>query len=226
MSEIAIKTREGRDASIPSASADAFSSQLRGDLVDMVVYPMAQAREVLRFYRDFAAQMPDEAEASAFLATSPENEPIVALVLGYYGGIEQGEKTLAPAREFGTPLAYLVQPMPYAARNTIQDDPNATHGIQRYWKSGFTEIINDDLIEVLADAAADFLSPLTAMSFSECMGRRHGSQAGPRHLDCAMRSGTSISYPSGQTIHRPTFKLSGHGEPGIESSHSYLVAPT
>ena len=136
----------------------------------MVVHPMARARDVLRFYRDFSADLPDEAEVHAALATSPDGDPIAALLLGYNGPIEKGEKVLAPARAFGKPIADLVQPMPYALRNTIQDKPNAIHGIQRYWKSGFTEVISDDLIDLLVEAAADFTSPLTGMVFFRVHG--------------------------------------------------------
>ena len=136
----------------------------------MVVHPMAQAREVLRFYRDFSANLPDAAEVYAALATSPEGEPIAALLLGYNGPIGEGEKMLSPARTFGEPIADLVQPMPYAVRNTLQDDPNAIHGIQRYWKSGFTETMTDEFIDVLVDGASDLISPLTAMFFFRVHG--------------------------------------------------------
>ena len=136
----------------------------------MVVHPMAQARDVLRFYRDFSADLPDEAEANAALATSPDGDPVAVLLLGYNGPIEEGEKVLAPARAFGAPMADLVQPMPYALRNKLQDDPNAVHGIQRYWKSGFTEVISDDLIDLLVESASEFKSPLTGMLFFRVHG--------------------------------------------------------
>ena len=71
----------------------------------MVVHPMAQVRDVLRFYRDFSADLPDEAEVHAALATSPDGDRIAALLLGYNGPIEKGEKVLAPARAFGEPIA-------------------------------------------------------------------------------------------------------------------------
>ena len=86
-----------------------------------------------------AASLPDEAEAYAALLTTPDGAPVFAMILGYNGPIPEGEKVLAPARAFGKPLADLVQPMPYSARNTMLDQPNAVNGIERYWKSGFTE---------------------------------------------------------------------------------------
>ena len=91
--------------------------------------------------------------------------PVVALILGYNGPVEDGEKVLAPARRFGRPVADLVGPMPYGARQTLLDEPNATHGLHRYWRSAFTEQISDRVIDVLVEDAASFSSPLSALIF-------------------------------------------------------------
>jgi FAD/FMN-containing dehydrogenase len=117
----------------------------------MVLYPLDQARDLLRFYRDFCGTLPDEAEAYAALLTAPEGMPVAALILGYNGPIADGEKVLAPARRFGKPLADVVGPMPYAARQRMLDEPNATHGLQRYWRSAFTEQISDGLIDIMVE---------------------------------------------------------------------------
>ena len=129
----------------------------------LVIHPLEQAQAVLRFYREFSRELPDEAEAYAALQTTPDGIPVVGLMLGYNGPIEEGERVLAPARQFGTPLADLVQPMPYVARQAMLDEPAAVHGIQRYWKSGFTETISDELLDVLIEGARAFSSPLTAI---------------------------------------------------------------
>ena len=81
-----------------------------------MLYPLDRARDVLRFYRDFCPTLPDEAEGFAGLLTSPDGVPVAALILGYNGALEEGERVLAPARHFGNPLADLVGPMPYGAR--------------------------------------------------------------------------------------------------------------
>ncbi len=137
-------------------------SQVLGGLV---LFPLDQARDVLLFYRDFCGTLPDEAEAYLALLTAPQGMPAVALILGYNGPITEGERVLAPARRFGKPIADLVGPIPYSARQKTLDDPNATHGLQRYWRSAFTEHIPDELINVLVDAASRFSSPLSAIIF-------------------------------------------------------------
>jgi len=136
----------------------------------MVIYPLDQARAVLRFYRDFSAKLPDEAEAYAALLTAPQGMPVAALILGYNGPVAEGERVLAPARRFGKPVADNVGPMPYAGRQRLLDEPNATHGLQRYWRSAFTEAISDELIDVLVEGAKTFTSPLSALIFFHMHG--------------------------------------------------------
>ena len=131
-------------------------------LSGLVIYPLDQARDVLRFYRGFCATLPDEAEAFAGLLTH-DGAPVVAMVLGYNGPVEAGERVLAPARQFGKPIADVVGPMPYNVRQTLLDDPNAKHGLHRYWRSAFTEQLSDALIDELVKGAATFSSPLSLL---------------------------------------------------------------
>jgi FAD/FMN-containing dehydrogenase len=131
-------------------------------LSGLVIYPLDQAREVLRFYRDFCATLPDEAEAFAGLLTH-DGAPVVAMILGYNGPMEAGERVLAPARQFGKPIADSVGPMPYSVRQTLIDDPLAKHGLHRYWRSAFTEQLSDALIDRMVQGAASFTSPLSLL---------------------------------------------------------------
>jgi FAD/FMN-containing dehydrogenase len=136
----------------------------------LVLYPLDQARDVLRFYRDFCPTLPDEAEAFAGLLTAPQGMPVVALILGYNGPIGDGERILAPARKFGKPIADLVGPVPYVARQSMLDEPNAIHGLHRYWRSALTEQVSNDLIDLLVEGAGAFSSPLSAIIFFHMHG--------------------------------------------------------
>ena len=128
----------------------------------MVIHPLAEAGEVLRSYREFCGTLPDEAEAYAAMLTNPEGEKVVALLLGYTGPLETGERVLAPARSFGNPVADTVGPMRYAQRQTLLDDMGA-HGLRRYWKSGFVGELSDRFIDLITARAAELPSPLTAI---------------------------------------------------------------
>ena len=90
---------------------------------------------------------------------------MAAMVLTYNGPIDEAERVLAPARQFGQPAADLVAPMTYGARQVMLDVPFAEHGLHRYWRSAFTEQMSDELIEVSVDAAARFSSPLNSLLF-------------------------------------------------------------
>jgi hypothetical protein len=53
--------------------------------------------------------------------------------------------------------------MSYNVRQTLIDDPNAKHGLHRYWRSAFTEQLSDVLIDELVKGAATFSSPLSLL---------------------------------------------------------------
>jgi FAD/FMN-containing dehydrogenase len=130
----------------------------------LVVHPLERAGDVMRFYREFCAGLPDEAECFLGFLTSPDGgQPVVAMVLGYNGPLSAGEKVLAPARQFGQPVADLVGPVPYVARQCLLDDPIARHGLQRYWRSAFTGDLPDEFLELVIEEAAGFTSPLSSM---------------------------------------------------------------
>ncbi len=108
-------------------------------LAGMVLHPMAKAREVLRFYRDYARTCPDEALAAAALMTSPEGAPVVAIIVSYIGDLAAGEAVVAPLRKFGSPLLDTIAPTSYVQLNTLFDAAVPYGGVQRYWKSSFLE---------------------------------------------------------------------------------------
>ena len=133
-------------SSRPSSTGCTRSTQVLGGLV---VYPLGPGpRRAALLPR----LLPDAARRGRGLLRPAHRTragvPVVALILGYNGPIEDGEKVLAPARQFGRPLADLVGPMPYRARQTMLDEPNAMHGLHRYWRSAFTEQISDRVIDV------------------------------------------------------------------------------
>ena len=159
----------------------------------MVIYPMSEAGEVLRFYRDFSASLPDEAEAYAGLLTSPDGHPVVAVLLGYNGDLAEGERVFAPMRQFGSPLADLVQPMSYVQRQRLLDDVGV-HGVRRYWKSGFARELSDDFLDMVVERAT--APALTADSgavfqYAWCADARRSTRR-PR-LGCVTHSGTSTA---------------------------------
>lgn len=128
----------------------------------MIIHPMAKARELMRFYRDITSDPPDELEVYMALMTSPDGDPVAAMMVGYNGDLTEGENAIKSIRDFGSPLADMVQPMPYSARQHMLDDMGL-HGPRRYWKSGFLPELSDDVIDVFASHASNLISPMTAI---------------------------------------------------------------
>lgn len=55
--------------------------------------------------------------------------------------------------------------MPYAARQTLLDEPLAWNGLHRYWRSAFAGQMPDQFIDVVVNAASGFTSPLSFIAF-------------------------------------------------------------
>jgi FAD/FMN-containing dehydrogenase len=138
-------------------------------LAGMVVYPMSQVREVLRFYREFSRSAPDELTAYAVLATMPEGQPVIMIALCYCGSLEEGERLIAPVRKFGRPLADLIRPMSYLDLTTMIDATSPA-GRHYYEKSSSLKDVSDEAIERIAHYGASVTSPFTLVLIQHVHG--------------------------------------------------------
>ncbi len=138
-------------------------------LAGMVVHPYDKAKEVLGFYQEFTSNMPDELACHAALMSSPEGDPIVALVACYNGPIEEGERVLRPLREFGPPMADMIGPMAYTQVQAMLDAPYPP-GLQDYWKSNFMTELTSDAIDTLVAYCADRPSPMCHVLIEGILG--------------------------------------------------------
>jgi FAD/FMN-containing dehydrogenase len=134
-----------------------------------VVYPFAQAREVCRFFRGFTASAPEELGTYLGFATFPDGQPVVALVAGYTGPLDEGERVLGPLRGFGQPVADTVGPLPYTE---LQGLFAAAYppGRQNYWKGNYLADLSDAAIGVLVDRFAEVPSPFAAIGLEHLGG--------------------------------------------------------
>ena len=147
-------------------------------LCGLIVYPLAEARAVLRRYRDFVAGSPDElavwcvlrkAPPLPFLPEAAHGGDAVILALCHAGDPAEGERLIRPLRTFGTPLGEHVGVQPYAAWQQAFD-PLLTAGARNYWKShNFTEL-SDGLIDVAIDHLGRLPSPQCEIFFGALGG--------------------------------------------------------
>jgi hypothetical protein len=116
-----------------------------------VVWPVAQAREVLAFYGDWHAGLSDELYTGPAMLTLPDGTGVLVMEVVYAGDPAQGEKELAPLLKVGKPIENGVALNDYMMMQT-QEDANFAHGIRSYAKNGMVKSITPELIDALIEA--------------------------------------------------------------------------
>ncbi len=136
-------------------------------LAGPIYHPLNDAREVLRFYREFIAASPDEltticnlriAPPLPFLPRDVHGKPIVMVGACYAGPPQDGIEVVRPLKEFGTPIVDLLEPKPYTALQSMFD-ASVPHGWHYYWKSAEVPPLTDEAIDTLVEHASALTSP-------------------------------------------------------------------
>ena len=139
-------------------------------LAGAVFWAMSDSPQVLRFYRDFIADAPDElmtivihrmAPALPFVPAELHGKPVVAVVCCYAGAVEDGERVLAPLRRFGRPLLDVCAPKPFVEHQAAFD-ASFPHGGWYYMRSCDVAELSDEVIDITVDHSMRIKSPLTA----------------------------------------------------------------
>ena len=130
----------------------------------LVAHPIAAARDVLRFYRDFTASLPDELTVFAGVLHAPDGSgaKLAAIIVCHAGDLEAGAAAVAPVKRFGSPVMDVVGPMPYTAVNMLFD-AGFPRGALNYWKSNFLAALPDAAIDTMIDRLRAAPSPMSAL---------------------------------------------------------------
>ena len=135
----------------------------------MSIYPMAKAREVLRFFHEFSSTVPDELSTFAALVTTPDGDLAVAIAVCYCGSLEEGDKVLSPLRKFGSPVADMIGPMPYVELQSVFDGGFVAQECY-YWKTSLIRELRDGSIEAIESYAARKPTPMSAIGIQQLHG--------------------------------------------------------
>jgi len=147
-------------------------------LAGWVLHPQERATEVLRFYRDYAAQAPDELTTIVILRSLPHlpalppflrGMPIIGIAVCHAGVIEAGERVVQPLRAFGPPLVDGIALKPYLAHQTMFDAAQPA-GRHNYWKTAYLTELSDAAIDVIVDGASRMRSPLSVLALYQLGG--------------------------------------------------------
>ena len=130
----------------------------------LVAHPIEAAGDVLRFVRDYTADLPDDLTVVAGVVHAPDGSgaPLSAIAVCHAGTLEQAEADLKPVLEFGSPVMSMIGPMPYEAVCQMLDDAYPRSSLN-YWKSVFLNELSDGAIDTMAEQFATCPSPMTAM---------------------------------------------------------------
>lgn len=111
-------------------------------------FPVAEARQVLNFYADYALEAPDELGLEMVMfGSSPENS-LIMLQVCYCGPHGMADSILKKIRSAGTVIVNDVRAMDYVAlqRSGDMSDPRA---VGSYTKSGFLSELSPEFIDAV-----------------------------------------------------------------------------
>jgi FAD/FMN-containing dehydrogenase len=135
----------------------------------ILFYPLAKARELFRFYREVTRTAPDNLTVFAPMLHSPEGVKVCGLAMCYNGPAEEGERAIQAIRQFDTPVAGNVGPIPYTALQSMLDG-GFPSGLHVHWRSEFLTSIPDAFIEAAVGAYEQVPSPLSALLIEQFGG--------------------------------------------------------
>ena len=139
-------------------------------LAGPIFWKMEDSPEVLRFYRDWVADAPDElmsivvhrkAPPLPFVPDELHGEPVVMVIPCWVGDLDEGEKFIKPMREFGNKVADVCTQKPFLAHQAMFD-PSFVPGRWYYFRSFDVPALTDEMIDITADFSLRIKSPLTS----------------------------------------------------------------
>jgi FAD/FMN-containing dehydrogenase len=124
-----------------------------------VFYPADAARDLLRAFRDWSENAPDDMTGFVSLTTAPplpvipeewHGKKVAIFVATSTGPLDEGAGLVAEVRQVAEPIADLLGPMPYQVIQTLLD-PLWPKGIHAYFKATNLARLDDDLIDRLCE---------------------------------------------------------------------------
>ncbi len=147
-------------------------------LAGPIFWPMEESPNVLRFYRGWITDVPEELTTIVVHRKMPPLpdipaelhwKPVVTVICCYAGPVEEGEKVIRPMKEFGSPILDLCTPKPFTAHQAMFD-PSFPQGWWYYFRSCDIAELGDEVIDIIAERATQMTSPLTAFPIFQLGG--------------------------------------------------------
>ena len=137
-----------------------------------MLWHLDQATEVLRWYRDFIVQAPDDLSGFfAFLKVPSDpsfpahlhGRTVCGIIWCYTGSLDLAEAVFAPIRRVaGASVVDVVAPLPYPVLQSMFDAPYPP-GLQWYWRADFVTELSDEAIALHIEYGAALPTLLSTM---------------------------------------------------------------
>lgn len=143
-----------------------------------IFWAMEDAPEVLRFYRDWIADSPDELTTIVVQRRAPAlpvvpadlvGRHLIAVVVCHAGTVDDGERAMRPLKSFGHPLLDLCRPKPYLVHQSMFD-AGYPHGWWYYVRACDVAELTDDVIDIMVEHGRRIVSPITTLGLWQMGG--------------------------------------------------------
>jgi hypothetical protein len=147
-------------------------------LAGPIIWPIEDSPKVLRFYRDWIAEAPDELMTIVvqrkllplpFLPPELHGRLVLSIGCCYAGAAEKGEEVVRPLKQFGSPLLDLCMPKPYLTHQAMFD-ATFPHGWWYYVRSCDVAELGEDVIDVMVEHGSRIVSPVTSIALWQMGG--------------------------------------------------------
>jgi FAD/FMN-containing dehydrogenase len=149
-----------------------------------IFWEATHAQTVMRAFREFLPQAPEDLGSFVGLKTVPSMDPFprdhwgkraCAVISSYNGPVAEGEKVMSRLLDaVPPPIFNWMGEMPFPAINALFD-PFFPKGLQWYWKGDFVKSLTDEAIDIHIAHAAKAPSELCLMHLYPIDGAVHRS---------------------------------------------------
>ncbi|MFC0844528.1 FAD-binding oxidoreductase [Streptomyces noboritoensis] len=155
-------------------------------VLGVTVWTLDRIGDVLRWYREFLPQAPEDLNGFFAVLVVPPGPPFPEEIHGqkmcgvvwcWTGDPDQADKVFAPVGEPGPPAFHFTAPMPYPMVQSMFDEL-IPKGLQWYWRGDFFDRITDGSIDVHAKYAEGIPTGLSTMHLYPVDGAAHRIKPG------------------------------------------------
>ncbi len=145
------------------------------------LWSLDKAADVMRFYREFIVNAPEDLNGFFLFLTVPPGPPfpehlhlqkMCGIVWCYTGPEDDADEVFAPVREFGPPDLYGVLDMPFPALQAAFDALYPA-GHQWYWRADFVNELSDEAIALHVKHGSEMPTMQSTMHLFPIDGAAH-----------------------------------------------------